>query len=104
MSAAVEIQGTMKLHLDELLQECVWDACATARREQPSSKEQRTAVVVRMLYELEGAGYAMRYRAPHGGIAWKAAPRMLDLLADAEAEARADLQHEREAIGVVSDD
>ena len=72
----------MKLRLDPLLQECVRDACANAR-EQKLGMWQQDDVVVRMLYELEGIGYAMRYRASQGGIAWKAAPRLLNLLADA---------------------
>ena len=93
----------MKLRLDKLLRECVVDAVQTARSERPYRKCKRHDVIVRMLAELEGIGYAMRYRASNGGIAWKAAPRMLDLLAGAEAEARADWQHEREALGHFSD-
>jgi hypothetical protein len=93
----------MKVRLDRLLRECVHDTFATTRRTHSQNNVKRTDVIVRMLYDLEAIGYAMRYRAPRGGIAWKAAPRLLSLLADAEADALADLQHEREALGTYSD-
>jgi len=46
-----------------------------------------------ILREFEEAGYAMRYRNSKGQIAWKATPRLLTRLADAEQEARDDAEH-----------
>jgi hypothetical protein len=47
-------------------------------------------LIAKILREFEEAGDAMRYLDAHGRVAWKAAPRMLTRLADAEQEARDD--------------
>ena len=52
------------------------------------TKSQRIAKILR---QFEEAGDAMRYLNADGKIAWKATPRMLARLADAEHEARDDL-------------
>jgi hypothetical protein len=50
----------------------------------------RAQLIARILCEFEEAGDAMRYLNFDGKIAWKATPRMLTSLADAEQEARDD--------------
>jgi hypothetical protein len=49
-------------------------------------------VVAEDLSDFEKAGDAMRYLRPDGKIGWKATPRMLDKLADAEREAVEDAE------------
>jgi hypothetical protein len=51
----------------------------------------RTEVLAQILCEFEEAGDAMRFLNADGRVAWKATPRMLARLADAEREARDDL-------------
>jgi hypothetical protein len=52
------------------------------------TKSQRIAQILR---SFEESGDAMRYLDADGRVAWKATPRMLTRLADAEREARDDL-------------
>jgi hypothetical protein len=49
-------------------------------------------LVVEMLRTYEQRGDAMRCLDNQGKIAWKATPRFLTMLADADREAEADLQ------------
>jgi hypothetical protein len=49
-------------------------------------------LVVQMLRTYEQRGDAMRCLDNQGKIAWKATPRFLTMLADADREAEADLQ------------
>ncbi len=51
----------------------------------------RIELIAQILREFEEAGDAMRYLNADGRVAWKATPRMLTRLADAEREARDDL-------------
>jgi hypothetical protein len=51
----------------------------------------RPDLIAQILHEFEEAGDAMRYLNADGRIAWKATPRMLTRLADAEQEAEDDL-------------
>jgi hypothetical protein len=51
----------------------------------------KSDLIVGILREFEEAGDAMRYLNADGRVAWKATPRMLARLADAEREARNDL-------------
>jgi hypothetical protein len=48
-------------------------------------------LVAQILREYERRGDAMRYLNANGSIAWKASPRFLSMLADAERDARDDL-------------
>ena len=50
-------------------------------------------LVAQILRKYEERGDAMRYLDNQGKITWKATPRFLTMLADAELEAEADLQH-----------
>jgi hypothetical protein len=52
----------------------------------------RTELIPRILRKFEEAGDAMRYLNSKGEIAWKATPRMLTKLADAEQEAIDDME------------
>ena len=59
------------------------------RTEQKSRFEHtRTELLAQILRKFEEAGEAMRYLNTKGEVAWKATPRMLSRLADAEQEAR----------------
>jgi hypothetical protein len=51
----------------------------------------KSELIAQILHEFEEAGDAMRCLNTRGEIAWKATPRMLTRLADAEREARDDL-------------
>jgi hypothetical protein len=56
-----------------------------------NARRSRAQLIARILCEFEEAGDAMRYLNSDGRVAWKATPRMLTRLADAEREARDDL-------------
>jgi hypothetical protein len=51
----------------------------------------KSELIGQILCEFEEAGDAMRFLNADGRIAWKATPRMLSRLADAEQEAQDDL-------------
>jgi hypothetical protein len=51
----------------------------------------KTEMIAKILREFEEAGDAMRYLDARGRVAWKATPRMMTRLADAEQEAMDDL-------------
>jgi hypothetical protein len=46
----------------------------------------KAKLISEILHRYEAAGDAMRYVDAHGQIAWKASPRMLARLADAQRE------------------
>ena len=52
----------------------------------------KSELIAQILREFEEVGDAMRYLNTKGEIAWKATPGMLSRLADAEQEARDDLE------------
>jgi len=67
----------------------------------PCAKQHQRAeggnhLLAKILREYEEAGEAMRHfeSAAQGRIAWKATPSMLTRLADAEQDAREDLEHD----------
>jgi hypothetical protein len=79
----------MKLRMDKTLQFWVRVACEHIKRHHPNlAKPQLLAKILR---EYERRGDAMRCLNREGKIAWKASPRFLDMLADAERDARDDL-------------
>jgi hypothetical protein len=49
-------------------------------------------LVAQILRQYEGRGDAMRYLDVEGKIAWKATPRFLTMLADAERDAQDELE------------
>jgi hypothetical protein len=52
----------------------------------------KAELIAQILCEFEEAGDAMRYLNADGGVAWKATPRMLARLADAEQEVMDDME------------
>jgi hypothetical protein len=58
----------------------------------------KQALIAEVLQEWEQAGEAMRYLDHDGRIAWKATQRMIDRLADAERDAKDELDR-RDASG-----
>jgi len=79
----------MKIRMSRILR--FWVECEFPDyRAQYSSltKSELTALILRAY---EAAGDAMRFLNADGRISWKATPRMLNRLGDAEREARDDL-------------
>jgi hypothetical protein len=81
----------MKLRMTKKLK--FWIDVACERRKAPTSPKGRQALIADVLSEFEQGGDAMRYLRADGKIGWKATPRMLDRLADAERDAIDDLEH-----------
>jgi len=70
-----------------------WAECEYDRRQDERGDYTKSQLFSEILHECEKAGDAMRYLNSKGQIAWKATPRMLTRLADAEQEARDDAEH-----------
>jgi hypothetical protein len=79
----------MKLRMDKTLQ--FWTAVAAEHIKSGNAKPSRRQLVAQILREYERRGDAMRCLNSHGKIAWKASPRFLSMLSDAERDARDDL-------------
>jgi hypothetical protein len=79
----------MKLRMDKTLR--FWTAVAAEHIKSGNAKLSRRQLVTQILREYERRGDAMRCLNRHGRIAWKASPRVLGMLADAERDARDDL-------------
>jgi hypothetical protein len=79
----------MKLRMDETLQFWVDAACGHLKRDHPNLTKRQ--LVAQILREYERRGDAMRCLDKRGRIAWKASPRFLSMLSDAECDARDDL-------------
>jgi hypothetical protein len=79
----------MTLRISKTLKFWVDVACEQRKTRTPSTSKQ--ALITEVLQEFEEAGEAMRYCRANGKIGWKATPRMLDRLADAERDARDEL-------------
>ena len=68
------------------------------RRAQHSGRKRRLAnlrrrlLIAQILHQYQERGDAMRYLDGNGKIAWKASPRFLTKLADAERDAQDDLE------------
>jgi hypothetical protein len=71
-----------------------WVECEYDRRQDEHADRAESQLLADILHEVEEAGDAMRYLNSKGQIAWKATPRMLTRLADAEQEAREDAEHD----------
>jgi hypothetical protein len=84
-------RGVMKSRVSRILKFWIDVECSREAPRYPGlSKKKLIAMVV---FEFEQAGDAMRYLRSDGKIGWKATPRMLDRLADAERDAIDDLAH-----------
>jgi hypothetical protein len=79
----------MKLEMDKTLRFWVDAAREHIKRDHPNLTKRQ--LVAQILREYERRGDAMRCLNKHGRIVWKASPRFLSMLADAERDARDDL-------------
>jgi hypothetical protein len=80
----------MKLRMDATLR--FWVDVAYDHIKSAHDNLTKRQLVAQILRKYEQRGDAMRYLDNQGKIAWKASPRFLTKLADAEHEAEADLQ------------
>lgn len=74
----------MKLHLHPILKFWIDVERESRRSSMPKAK---TESIVEILREWEAQGDAMRYVGRNGLICWKATPRFLEHLRDAELDA-----------------
>ena len=79
----------MKLRMDKALQ--FWVDVALEHIKSDHANRTKRQLVAQILQQYERRGDAMRYLNEQGKIAWKASPRFLTALADAERDARDDL-------------
>ena len=77
------------MQMDEILWFWAEDACENI--ESSGVNLTRRQLLAQILRKYEQRGDAMRYLNENGKIAWKASPRFLTMLADAERDARNDL-------------
>ena len=79
----------VKLQMDKTLR--FWVDVAFEHIKSDHANLTKRQLVAQILREYEQRGDAMRYLNEDGKIAWKASPRFLTMLADAERDARDDL-------------
>jgi hypothetical protein len=79
----------MKQRMDNTLRFWVDVACGHIKRDHPNLT--RRQLIAQVLRKYEQRGDAMRCLNKQGKLIWKASPRFLDMLADAEHDARDDL-------------
>jgi hypothetical protein len=82
--------------LDKILQEYAREAYDHAVDAADGEAVDQNQVLAQMLGNLEGAGFAMRYLAADGRIAWKSSPRLRSMLKDMERDAIDDTEVDRE--------
>jgi hypothetical protein len=80
----------MKLHMDKTLR--FWVGVAYDEIKLDHMKLTNRQLVAQILRQYERRGDAMRCLDANGKIAWKASPRFLTMLADAERDARDELE------------
>ena len=86
---SVEFELTMKFRMSRNLR--FWVDVEYQAVKNEDSDRTKSELIAQILCEFEEAGDAMRSLDRKGRVAWKATPRMLTKLADAEQEARDDL-------------
>jgi len=79
----------MKLRMTKTLR--FWVDAAYEHIKSGNAKLSRRQLVAQILREYERRGDAMRCLNKRGRIIWKASPRFLSMLSDAERDARDDL-------------
>jgi hypothetical protein len=79
----------MKFRMDKTLR--FWTDVAYEHIKSANAELSRRQLVAQILREYERRGDAFRCLNRHGRIVWKASPRFLTMLADAERDARDDL-------------
>jgi hypothetical protein len=80
--------STMKIRMDKTLRFWVDVAYENIKSNHPNLTKRR--LIAQILHQYQERGDAMRYLDANGKIAWKASPRFLTMLADAEREAQGD--------------
>jgi hypothetical protein len=75
--------------MDKILQFWAEVACENIRSSSVNLTKRQ--LLAQILQQYEQRGDAMRYLNANGKIVWKASPRFLTMLADAERDARNDL-------------
>jgi hypothetical protein len=83
------VLSTMKLRMDKILQFWVDVAAEHLKRDHPNLTKRQ--LVTQILREYERRGDALRCLNKRGRLAWKATPRFLNMLDDAERDAGDDL-------------
>ncbi len=78
----------MNIRMSRILR--FWVECDVPDYRARNPGSARSELIAQILREFEEAGDAMRYLDVDGRVAWKATPRMLTRLADAEQEAQDD--------------
>ena len=79
----------MKLRMTKKLK--VWVDVACEQRKVRTPPKSKQSLIAEVLHEWEEAGEAMRYLNRDGQIAWKATASMISRLADAERDAKDEL-------------
>jgi hypothetical protein len=79
----------MKILMDKTL--LFWVGVAYEHIKSANSQLSKRQLVAQILREYERRGDAMRHLNGNGKIAWKASPRFMTILADAERDAEDDL-------------
>jgi hypothetical protein len=79
----------MKLRMDKTLR--FWVDVAYEHIKSDHIELTKRQLVAQILHQYQERGDAMRYLDANGKIGWKASPRFLTTLADAEREAQDDL-------------
>jgi hypothetical protein len=79
----------MKFRISRILR--FWVECEFPEYRAQHSGVTKSELIAQILRKFEAAGDAMRFLNASGRVAWRATPRMLARLADAEREAKDDL-------------
>jgi hypothetical protein len=79
----------MKILMDKTLR--FWAEVACENLQSSGANLTKHQLLAQILQQYERRGDAMRYLNEQGKIGWKASPRFLSMLADAERDARDDL-------------
>jgi hypothetical protein len=82
--------STMKIRMDQTLR--FWVDVAYDEIKSHHDNITKQHLLAQILRQYERRGDAMRYLNSHGKIAWKATPRFLTMLADAERDAQDELE------------
>jgi hypothetical protein len=83
-----------KIYIDRIVRECVDRAYPSARLGRREDDRARNAVLAKLLSSLEESGDAMRYVDAKGRIAWRATPRLRDIIKDLEKDVRLEFEDE----------
>jgi hypothetical protein len=80
---------SLKLQMDEILR--FWAEVACENLQSSGANLTKRQLLAQILQQYEQRGDALRRLNKQGKIVWKASPRFLTMLADAERDARNDL-------------